>query len=320
LIKAVFFDLDNTLTDFMLMKEKAVAGAVEAMIDAGLKLDPDTARVRIEAVYEREGIEFQQVFDHFLTEELGHIDHKLLAAGIVGYRRGREDALVLYPHVRHTLSELAKRGIQLAVVSDAPSLQAWLRLCSLGLHHIFDTVITYDDTHQRKPSPAPFRKALRELALEAHEVLMVGDWPERDMVGAAKVGIPTVYARYGGTPTSAGSEADYVIDDVIEVLDIVERHSRKLARAAGGGKAGGGKAGGGTTGGGKTGGGPARAGRASSGKAGAGTGGSGKSGGKGGNGKGGGKPGRGDRPRNGKGSGGQADNGKGRGKRPRRSS
>ena len=37
MIKAVIFDLDNTLTDFMRMKESAVEAAVEAMMDAGLR-------------------------------------------------------------------------------------------------------------------------------------------------------------------------------------------------------------------------------------------------------------------------------------------
>jgi putative hydrolase of the HAD superfamily len=222
-IKAVFFDLDNTLTDFMRMKEMAVRGAVEAMIDAGLRVDADEARERVYAIYEREGIESQTVFDSFLEEELGEIDHKILAAGIVGYRRVRDSALVLYPHVNMALVELAKRGLLLAVVTDAPQRQAWLRLCHFNLHHLFDRVITYEDTGERKPSPAPFRVALEAFELEPHEVLMVGDWPERDMVGAAKVGIRTVFARYGDTFGTIDSGADFEIDDISEVLDIVER-------------------------------------------------------------------------------------------------
>ena len=113
MIKAVFFDLDNTLTDFMRMKEMSIVAAVDAMIDAGLKITPELGRERIYAIYDREGIEFQKVFDRFLKEELGHIDHKILAAGIVGYRRVRDSALVLYPHVNLTLIELTKNGIRL---------------------------------------------------------------------------------------------------------------------------------------------------------------------------------------------------------------
>ena len=39
-------------------------------------------------------------------------------------------------------------GIKLAVVSDAPSREAWMRLYYLNLHHVFDPVLTYDDTKE----------------------------------------------------------------------------------------------------------------------------------------------------------------------------
>ena len=49
MIRAVLFDLDNTLTDFVKMKDGAIAAAVEAMIDMGLPLAPEEARRRIYA-------------------------------------------------------------------------------------------------------------------------------------------------------------------------------------------------------------------------------------------------------------------------------
>ena len=128
MIKAIIFDLDNTLTDFMKMKDMAIEAAVDAMIDAGLKLSREELKAKIYAVYKREGIEDQTVFDKFLQVELGRIDNKILASAIVAYRRARDSALVLYPHVTLTLMELVKRGLKLAVVSDAPARQVWLRL------------------------------------------------------------------------------------------------------------------------------------------------------------------------------------------------
>ena len=38
MIKAIVFDLDNTLVDFMAMKRQAVDAAIRAMMDAGLTL------------------------------------------------------------------------------------------------------------------------------------------------------------------------------------------------------------------------------------------------------------------------------------------
>ena len=222
MIKLVVFDLDNTLTDFMRMKESAVDAAVDAMIDAGLRFPRGEIKAKIYEVYDREGIEFQRVFDRALEELIGQVDFKVQAAGIVGYRRAKEASLVLYPRVKVTLVELMKRGIHLGVVSDAPRKEAWLRLCYLQLHHMFDFVSTFEDTGERKPSPLPFQRALDHFGVTAGEAIMVGDWPERDITGAAKLGMITVFARYGDTFGTSESGADHEIDDIYELVDIVD--------------------------------------------------------------------------------------------------
>jgi len=124
-----------------------------------------------------------------------------------------------------TLVALIKRGITLAVVSDAPRREAWLRLCYLDFHHLFDVVVTFEDTGERKPSPAPFLRALTLLKVTPAEALMVGDWAERDMVGAAQVGITTVFARYGDTFGTVESHARYELNDVSELLDVIDREN-----------------------------------------------------------------------------------------------
>jgi putative hydrolase of the HAD superfamily len=223
MIKAVIFDLDNTLVDFMAMKRQAVDAAINAMIDAGLKLPVDDARKRIDKIYKERGIEFQNVFDQLLYDVFKKVDYKILSAGVIAYRRAREAALVPYPHVYMTLTELLKMGLKLAVISDAPAREAWLRLSYLNFHHLFDLVLTFDDTGERKPSPVPFKKALKLLGLRPEEALMVGDWAERDMVGAAKVGMKTVFAKYGDTFGTVETHADYDISDVSELISVVKR-------------------------------------------------------------------------------------------------
>ncbi len=221
-IRAIVFDLDNTLTDFMKMKEAAIRAAIDGMIDAGFRASRAELREKVDSIYREQGLEFQRVFDELLQREFGQIDPKILASGIVAYRRARESELVLYPHVHMTLLELAKRGIKLGVVSDAPRLQVWMRLCALGLQHVFDAVVTFDDTGERKPAPAPFRKVLERLGVAPHEAMMIGDWAERDVVGAKSLGMKTVFARYGDTFDTKVSGADYDVDDVFELLGIVD--------------------------------------------------------------------------------------------------
>ena len=225
MIQAIIFDLDNTLLDFIKMKQFAVKAAITAMIEAGLNVDEEKAYQDIFDLYVNKGWENQQVFDDYLNQTIGEVSNKILAAGIVNYRRAREATLLVYPNVNKTLIELIKMGIKLAVVSDAPSREAWMRLYYLNLHHVFDPVLTFDDTGVRKPSPKPFQMALDYLKVKPEEALMIGDWPERDVVGAKQIGIKTIFARYGDTFGTLDSGADWDINDIYEVVDIVKELS-----------------------------------------------------------------------------------------------
>ena len=224
-IKGVVFDLDNTLLDFMQMKEFAVKAAVKGMIEAGLLVDEDQSYREIIAIYEEFGWENQQVFDVFLEKQVGYVEHKFLAAGIVAYRRAREANLMAYPNVNKTLMALTKAGIKLGVVSDAPSREAWLRIYYLNLYHFFDVVITFDDSGERKPSAVPFKMSLEALQLEPKETIMVGDWPERDVVGAQQIGMKTAFARYGDTFGTVNSGADWDLVDIYQLVMIINEYN-----------------------------------------------------------------------------------------------
>ena len=222
-IKGVVFDLDNTLLDFMKMKQVAVKSAIRGMIEAGLEIDEKKSFEDIITLYEKIGWENQKVFDVFLENSIGHVDNKFLAAGVVAYRRAREANLLAYPNVNKTLIELTKLGMKLAVVSDAPSREAWMRIYYLNLHHFFDVVVTFDDSGERKPSAIPFEMALKKLDLKPYSSLMIGDWPERDVVGAKKIGMRTAFASYGDTFGTKVSGADWDIKDISELTYIIKR-------------------------------------------------------------------------------------------------
>ena len=219
----MIFDLDNTLLDFMKMKEVAVKSAIRGMIEAGLEIDEIESFKDIISIYEEFGWENQKVFDVFLTKSIGYVDNKFLAAGIVAYRRAREANLLAYPNVNRTLVNLTKLGIKLAVVSDAPSREAWMRIYYLNLYHFFDAVITFDDSGERKPSSTPFEMALKKLKLKPQDSLMIGDWPDRDVVGAKQLGMRTAFAVYGDTFGTKYSGADWDIQDISEIITIIKK-------------------------------------------------------------------------------------------------
>ena len=125
--------------------------------------------------------------------------------------------------MNRTLVGLTKLGIKLAVVSDAPSREAWMRIYYLNLYHFFDAVITFDDSGERKPSSRPFEMALNKLKLKAEDSLMIGDWPDRDVVGAKQIGMRTAFAAYGDTFGTKNSGADWDIQDVSEIITIIKK-------------------------------------------------------------------------------------------------
>lgn len=225
MIKGVIFDIDNTLTDFMKMKRTAVDAAVEGMMDAGLPGKKEDLIKEFFDHYWKEGIEDQKIFDKILKAKLGAIDYKILASGILAYRRSKNGTMTLYPRVNQTLMELMKMGIKLTVLSDAPKMEVWLRIVSLGLHHYFDEIITSEDFGVKKPDPKPFRRAIEVLGTKPDETIMVGDWPDRDVKGAKAAGIRAIWAKYGDTFGTKESGAEFDVDDIYEVVGIIKKEN-----------------------------------------------------------------------------------------------
>ncbi|MCP3682581.1 MAG: TIGR02253 family HAD-type hydrolase [bacterium] len=223
MIKAVIFDLDNTLIDFMKIKKTCVNAAISAMISAGLPLKREKARKIMSELYDEFGIEHQQIFQKFLTKINNKVDYRILSAGIVAYRKVQTGLLEPYSKVIPTLIKLKQRGYKIAIVSDAPRLNAWIRLVEMNIADFFDVVVCFEDTKKTKPSAEPFKKAIRMLKVKPEECLMVGDWPERDIAGAKKVGMKTAFARYGTVKKIRKSGADFDLKNVSDVLLVVKK-------------------------------------------------------------------------------------------------
>jgi putative hydrolase of the HAD superfamily len=228
MIKAILFDIDNTLIDFMQMKTKSCESAIDSMIKAGLKVNKKRALKVLYKLYDEYGIEYQKIFQKFTKELTGKIDYRLISYGIIAYRKEREYYLKPYSNVVSTLKTLKKK-YKLAVVSDAPVLEAWMRLVTMKLDKYFDVVVTMADARKQKTHVAPFKNALRKLNVKPENSIMIGDRISRDVHTAKKLGIHTIYAKYGETkPVVKGkSGADFEINNISEMINIVNNKLNK---------------------------------------------------------------------------------------------
>jgi putative hydrolase of the HAD superfamily len=225
MIKAILFDVDNTLIDFMKMKRACCKAAIDAMISAGLKMSEKEALKLLFELYEIHGIESQRIFQKFTKKIYGKENYRLISYGVIAYRKMRESYLVPYANVVPTLIKLRQKGYKLAIVSDAPVMEAWMRLVAMKLDDFFDVIITKADARKQKTSPAPFKTALRRLGLKSEETIMIGDRISRDVNTAKKLGIHTIYARYGDEhPAKPGkSGAEFEINDISETISAAEK-------------------------------------------------------------------------------------------------
>jgi len=194
MIKAITFDLDMTLIDFLKMKRLASNAAAKAMVKAGLEMQVKKAQKKLFDTYMKD-IEGQHVFQDFLKDHKSSSD-RILAAALNAYLKVKSKHLKSYPKVKFVLNSLKRKGLKLGIITDAPRLQAYMRLDAMDLVDCFDVVVCLEDTGKTKPSPEPFKKACRLLKLKPAEVMHVGDWPERDVKGAKKVGMKTCFANY----------------------------------------------------------------------------------------------------------------------------
>lgn len=223
MFKAVLFDLDNTIIDFLTFKKETAKAAAKAMVEQGLPLSEVQAYGKIFSVYDEKGIEYQKTFYEVVKPfnlDL-NLAEKIQQAAIVAYLKRKFEVLRPYPMVKPTLKKLREKGLKLAIITDAPRNKAWQRLVITGLEKEFNFVITHDDTMKKKPHPSPFYLALQKLNLLAPACLFVGDNPERDIKGAKEIGMKTCLAKYGLWNRQNEIKADYEIEKFEELLTVI---------------------------------------------------------------------------------------------------
>lgn len=143
------------------------------------------------------------------TARGGIIDRALAAVGcggleadqlIAAFRSHRPARLEPYPGVREALTRLRMAGVRLAIVTDGEvDMQAW-KVRALGLSAFFECVVVSDalgGRDVRKPHAAPFLAALEGLGVGADRCVVVGDRPEKDVIGAVVAGIRAIRVETG---------------------------------------------------------------------------------------------------------------------------
>ena len=230
-IKAVLFDIDDTLFDSTTLAAMARINAIKAMMESGLPLTKVTKGYNIlMKMVEKYGSNYDRHFDNFL-EILGcKKDPKIIAAGVIAYHDTKQAYLKPDPEVIPTLIALRDKGYRLGVVSNGRSTKQWEKIIRLGLHHFFDAVVISEEVGSEKPDAKIFRETLEKLEAKPQETIYVGDHLETDILGANKAGIVSVMMMKGkhkhDKPLNQELEPKYVIRKISDILKILEESAK----------------------------------------------------------------------------------------------
>jgi len=227
-VRAVFFDIDDTLYSSTDLSQKARRTAIEHMVSKGLEMDPEEAYEALLRVVKRYGSNYGYHLDRFFTDELKcKPDYRMISAAVIAYHHTKFVNMRPYPHTVETVLGLRLMGMKLGIISDGLPIKQWEKLIRLGLDDFFETVIISgdEDVGLNKPDPKVFELALEKIGVSAEKAAMVGDKIYTDIDGANRVGMTSIWLRTPrdpeDLPVQMDIKPDFTIRDIREVLEVI---------------------------------------------------------------------------------------------------
>ena len=219
----VLIDIDDTLFDF---RKSSYQALVKAFSEIGFSFG------------EQEMREYE-VFNNQMWKsfELGEIEKDFIyaerfrryfaARGLdidpaefnTDYLNGLAQGYAFMPHCRELLEALHGK-YKVFIVTNGDAFAQRSRIERSGLAHLFDGVFISEELGCSKPEKGFYDKVFEIVGQEYRACsLMVGDSLTSDMQGGRNAGIPTCFY---GTRENADERCDYVIEDLLELLPLLE--------------------------------------------------------------------------------------------------
>lgn len=229
-LRAVLFDIDDTLFSTTAFARRARQNAVTAMVAAGLDVPAEEVERELDEVLR----EFSSNYDHHYDKLLQRLRPSgipgvnpalVVAAGVAAYHDTKFRELEPFDDVVPLLDSLRRAGCRVGIVTHGWTQKQAEKLVRLGLvdHLDSDAIFISDQIGISKPNPKLYQAALKELGLPAAEVMYVGDNPVHDIAPPASLGMVTVWSRRAAKSGLEGTdiEPDHIVDDFEELRAIL---------------------------------------------------------------------------------------------------
>jgi putative hydrolase of the HAD superfamily len=236
-IKGILFDLYGTLIDIDTdeTKNRIYRGIAHFLTYHGVYRHRQEVRDRYYRIMKEQKelsgekypeIDVESIWNIFLAEEGVKGDHERQKLALILaqlYRAISRNRLRLYPGVMNVLDAL-RPAYRMALVSDAQPCYALPEIKAVGLDGYFNPIVISGQHGFRKPDKRMFEKALAKMKLAPTEVVCVGNDMYRDVFGATRLGMKSIFFDSNqGEKSHGNTTPDYVVsrfEDVIHGLEI----------------------------------------------------------------------------------------------------
>ena len=239
-LKALFFDVDDTLYSSTDFAANARRQAAQAMIRTGLRVDEETILRELEEIIGEFGSNDDRHFDKLLRrmpKEAYPPGSKLfiIGAGIIAYHQCKFRNFTPYEDAIEVMRRLHEKKLILGIISAGIPMKQVEKILRLNLlpmvecNHIFIT----ESAGIAKTNPKIYMHACRSVGANPEECGYVGDNPAVDVDVPHRIGMRTFFSRrgtkYQNVPGSA--EPDHVIQNFWDLLDILENSYEIVSHA-----------------------------------------------------------------------------------------
>jgi len=229
-LRAVLFDIDDTLYSTTEFADLARSNSVSAMLKLGLKLGHDEVMRELREVIAEFSSNYEGHFDKLLlrlspaTYE-GVNPAMLVAGAVIAYHETKARQLQPLPDVLNALQKLSRTEVILGVITMGPQVKQAEKILRLGLMDYLDpsAIFISDQIGIGKPNVKLYRKACRHMNIWPLEAMYVGDNAPNDVDPPNQLGMATVLVKREGkyAGVEGVTEPDFSIRSFDELLVIL---------------------------------------------------------------------------------------------------
>jgi putative hydrolase of the HAD superfamily len=204
MIKAVFFDLYQTLVHYQPSQEELESDALKNLgidvVAAALRrpilaaneyIYNQMAKKPLSQRSREEVMALYSEYQRIVLKEVGiPVDEKIVLR-LLGMMQQAKMDLILFDDVIPALDDLKKLGLKIGLISNIEQNMTAV-LDKLGLSAKLDSVVTSQDAGFTKPNPGIFQYALQKFGVQPADTVYVGDQYQVDVLGAKGAGMQAI--------------------------------------------------------------------------------------------------------------------------------